>query len=61
MNSLTRIAAGVAIASALTLGDVATVLTDQSAPVNVPGIDKPVVVVTGEIRGNETWISSNLR
>jgi hypothetical protein len=25
----------------------------------VPGIDKPVVVVTGSITGNETWTSSN--
>jgi hypothetical protein len=32
---------------------------EQSRPVNVPGIDKPVIVVTGEVRGAETWINSN--
>jgi hypothetical protein len=30
---------------------------DQAPPVNVPGIDKPVVVVTGSIPGTETWTS----
>ena len=27
-------------------------------PVNVPGIDKPVIVVTGEINGTETWTNN---
>ena len=35
------------------------VRSDQSAPVNVPGIDKPVIVVTGRVTGNETWTSAN--
>jgi hypothetical protein len=38
---------------------VATVRTDQAPPVNVPGIDKPVVVVTGSIRGSETWANAS--
>ena len=32
---------------------------DQAPPVNVPGIDKPVIVVTGEVTGTETWTSTN--
>jgi hypothetical protein len=50
--------AGFAVAAGLTTAQVATVLSDQSAPVNVPGIDKPVIVVTGEIRGDETWTNT---
>ena len=34
------------------------VSTDQAPPVNVPGIDKPVIVVTGEINGTETWTNN---
>jgi hypothetical protein len=45
---------------AVLLGGVANpVFTDQAPPVNVPGIDKPVVVVTGEIDGTETWVDDN--
>lgn len=51
--------AGLALGAVL-LGGVATpVFTDQAPPVNVPGLDKPVVVVTGEIEGTETWTSGN--
>jgi hypothetical protein len=32
---------------------------DQATPVNVPGIDKPVIVVTGDVSANETWTSGN--
>ena len=28
-------------------------------PVNVPRIDKPVVVVTGEVTGSEAWVNTN--
>jgi hypothetical protein len=35
------------------------VSTEQAPPVNVPGIDKPVIVVTGEVAGTETWTSGN--
>ena len=34
------------------------VSSDQAPPVNVPGIDKPVIVVTGEITGTETWTNN---
>ncbi|MBI4487098.1 MAG: T9SS C-terminal target domain-containing protein [Acidobacteria bacterium] len=54
-----RIAVGLAAAAALSLLPVATVRSDQAPPVAVPGIDKPVVVVTGSIRGTETWVSTN--
>jgi hypothetical protein len=59
MNPLIRLAAGSAVAVALFAGQIATVLSDQAPPVNVPGIDKPVIVVTGEITGNETWRNTN--
>ena len=38
---------------------VVQVSSEQAPPVNVPGIDKPVIVVTGEITGTETWMSTN--
>src|SRR5918992_5273474 len=51
---------GLAVAAALALAvAVAPVSTQQSAPVTVPGIDKPVIVVTGEIDSTETWTSAN--
>jgi hypothetical protein len=43
------------LATILTVG----VSTDQAPPVTVPGIDKPVVVVTGSVAGNETWTNTN--
>ena len=47
------------LALALGLAAVASVSSDQAPPVNVPGIDKPVIVVTGSINGTESWVSSN--
>jgi hypothetical protein len=46
---------------ALVLGTVAatSVSSDQAAPVNVSGIDKPVIVVTGSVNGSETWVNTN--
>ena len=38
---------------------VTTTSADQAPPVNVPGIDKPVIVVTGDVTGTETWTSTN--
>lgn len=38
---------------------VARLSSEQAAPVNVPGIDKPVVVVTGQVSGTETWVNTN--
>ena len=55
MNRLSHISATCA---AVFLAATAAVSTDQAPPVNVPGIDKPVVVVTGEVSGTETWSSA---
>jgi hypothetical protein len=49
---------GLALAAGLALVPAARVSTDQAPPVNVPGIDKPVVVVTGSITGNEIWTNA---
>jgi len=38
---------------------VAPVSSEQAPPVNVPGIDKPVIVVSGEVTGTESWVSTN--
>ncbi len=50
---------GPALAAAFAVASVVGVSSDQAAPVNVPGIDKPVIVVTGEVAGTETWSSNN--
>jgi len=47
------------VAAALIIGQLATVRADQAPPVTVPGIDKPVIVVTGSINGTENWTSNN--
>ena len=44
---------------ALAIPAAAPVSSHQAPPVLVPGVDKPVVVVTGEIRSAETWTSGN--
>jgi len=49
--------AGALVCAACLLVQAVPVSTDQAPPVNVPGIDKPVVVVTGRIDGTETWTS----
>jgi hypothetical protein len=54
-----RIAFGLAVAVGLSVVPVARLSSEQAPPVNVPGIDKPVIVVTGEIAGTESWVSSN--
>jgi hypothetical protein len=54
-----RFALGLAAAAALSIFPVATLRSDQAPPVNVPGIDKPVVVVTGSITGTESWVNTN--
>jgi hypothetical protein len=33
--------------------------SNQAPPVTVPGVDRPVVVVTDEITGSETWVAAN--
>ena len=59
MSRVIRVGAGFAAAAGLTIAQMAIVRSDQSSPRNVPGIDKPVIVVTGEINGNETWTADN--
>ena len=49
---------GLALAAAVAV-TVAPVSSQQAAPVTVPGIDKPVIVVTGEIDATETWTNTN--
>jgi hypothetical protein len=56
---LRRIALGCALAAGLSTLSVSTVHSDQAPPVTVPGIDKPVIVVTGDVDANETWTSAN--
>jgi hypothetical protein len=54
-----RLLFGLAAAAALAIVPTATLSSDQAPPVNVPGIDKPVIVVTGDVSANETWTSNN--
>lgn len=49
---------GAAVALALALASTAPVFTAQAPPVNVPGIDRPVIVVTGEVTGTENWTNN---
>ncbi|RPH55571.1 MAG: T9SS C-terminal target domain-containing protein, partial [Acidobacteria bacterium] len=58
MNGSMRIACGLALVAALAVSQTARVGSEQAPPVNVPGIDKPVVVVTGSIDGIESWTSN---
>src|SRR5688572_3471521 len=58
MNHVSRTLAAVFIGAALVIGQVAGLRGDQAAPVTVPGIDKPVVVVTGSVTGSETWTNN---
>ncbi len=59
MNYVSRTMAASLVAAALTIGQLAVVRADQAPPVTVPGIDKPVVVVTGSVTGTENWTSNN--
>lgn len=58
MIHVSRTLAALAVGAALVTGQVAPLRGDQAPPVNVPGIDKPVVVVTGTITGTENWSSN---
>jgi len=58
-RQVVRKVAGLAAVVALALLWKVPVRTEQSAPVTVPGVDRPVVVVTGSITGTETWSASN--
>ena len=59
MNHFSRTLAAVLIGAAMITGQVASLRADLAGPFNVPGIDKPVFVVTGSITGSEAWTSSN--
>jgi len=58
MINVSRTLAAALMAAALVTGQVTTLRGDQAAPVTVPGIDKPVIVVTGSITGTENWTSN---
>ena len=55
MTRSTRIPGALGICAGLLLTLIVPVATEQAPPVNVPGVDKPVIVVTGEITGTEDW------
>src|SRR5919106_120616 len=59
MHKTKRILSGLAICAGLLVTGIAHVSTEQAAPVNVPGIDKPVIVVTGEVSNGETWTNAS--
>ena len=54
-----RIFAGIAVAAGLLVADGVRVASEQAPPVNVPGIGKPVIVVTRQVTGSETWTNGN--
>ena len=57
---LSRIAFGLCAAIAFAVAAPAVKISAHlSPPVNVPGIDKPVIIVTGEVTGSETWVNTN--
>jgi hypothetical protein len=59
MQKSIRIISVVTLCLGLFVTGVVPVSTEQAPPVNVPGIDKPVIVVTGEVAGTETWTNGN--
>lgn len=58
MNAVSRTLISLAIGAALLVAQIAPVSTAQAPPVTVPGIDKPVIVVTGVIEGTESWTNN---
>jgi hypothetical protein len=58
MNQATKRLAGAALCAVLAAAAVVPVSTNQAPPVTVAGIDKPVVVVTGEVTGTESWTNN---
>jgi hypothetical protein len=56
---VSRIALGLAAAAVLAFTHVVGTSATNSPPVNVPGIDKPVIVVTGDVDNGENWTSAN--
>ncbi len=58
MNHVSRTLGSLAIGAALLMAQIAPLSSAQSPPVSVPGIDKPVIVVTGQIEGTENWTNN---
>jgi hypothetical protein len=56
---VSRLALGLAAATALAVTHIAPMSATLSQPTNVPGIDKPVIVATGDVDVNETWTANN--
>ncbi len=59
MMQVSRFLCGSVVTAGLLFAQVAPVRTDQAPPVTAPGIAKPVVVVTNEITGTESWSNAN--
>jgi hypothetical protein len=55
MRYIFRIFVGLGLSAGLVFINTSSLQSAQSNPVNVPGIDKPVIVVTGQIEGTENW------
>ena len=58
MSQVFKSVGALALGLVAILTQIAPVRSAQAPPVNVPGLDKPVIVVTGEVSGSETWTSS---
>jgi hypothetical protein len=58
MNHVSRAVGSLMIGVACLLSQIAPISSAQAPPVNVPGIDKPVIVVTGFIEGTENWTNN---
>src|SRR5687767_2649940 len=58
MNHVSRTFGTLAVGAAMLVAQIAPLSSAQAPPVTVPGIDKPVVVVTGEIDGIANWTSN---
>jgi hypothetical protein len=58
MNHVSRSVGVLAVAAVVLVAQIARVEGDQAPPVNVPGIDKPVIVVTGSVSGTENWTNN---
>jgi hypothetical protein len=58
MNYISRTLGALAIGAGLLISQITPLAGDQAPPVNVPGIDKPVIVVTGSVTGTESWTNN---
>lgn len=58
MNHRSRTLGALAVGTLLLAGQMVPLRGDQAPPVTVPGIDKPVIVVTGSVSGAETWTNN---